>query len=223
MSTGLGSSRRSIPAWAGETALYGFNQESSQVYPRVGGGNKRQRYNYPTASGLSPRGRGKPPFTPGSPLALGSIPAWAGETLSLTCTGSISAVYPRVGGGNTAACLVNCLAAGLSPRGRGKRANMRANNCDIGSIPAWAGETYAQTLTAPRREVYPRVGGGNTAHDGGLYKGYGLSPRGRGKHFLRRIICSREGSIPAWAGETTTRITISDIAMVYPRVGGGNR
>ena len=71
------------------------------------------------------------------------------------------------------------------------------------SIPAWAGETPAKTPAAVYVEVYPRVGGGNYkyAHLSHLFTG--LSPRGRGKPTDERIAIRNNGSIPAWAGETS--------------------
>ena len=73
--------RRSIPAWAGETAALGQADDYGGVYPRVGGGKRRVKTGRPAVSGvyprvgggndykqeerppnlgLSPRGRGKP-------------------------------------------------------------------------------------------------------------------------------------------------------------------
>ena len=70
-----------------------------------------------------------------------SIPAWAGETREPSRPYPYHAVYPRVGGGNAAAGVVEVVADGLSPRGRGKRADDLAAVRDHRSIPAWAGET----------------------------------------------------------------------------------
>ncbi len=51
----------------------------------------------------------------------------------------------------------------------------------------------------------------------------GLSPRGRGKHISSQRSRRPGGSIPAWAGETRTRLQQKFLHKVYPRVGGGNR
>ena len=50
---------RSIPAWAGETAIADEYGIGLGVYPRVGGGNWRESQTVRHAPGLSPRGRGK--------------------------------------------------------------------------------------------------------------------------------------------------------------------
>ena len=70
--------------------------------------------------GLSPRGRGKPVECRDGSTAIGSIPAWAGETRHAARPNSIDAVYPRVGGGNKPKRRRSRYRRGLSPRGRGK-------------------------------------------------------------------------------------------------------
>ena len=113
-------SRRSIPAWAGETKSKGVRHRLHQVYPRVGGGNpfcgRRRR----SGAGLSPRGRGKLPAWIPARCRLWSIPAWAGETLSAIAVMTWWTVYPRVGGGNQETGNLPGPDHGLSPRGRGK-------------------------------------------------------------------------------------------------------
>ena len=72
---------RSIPAWAGETGVITTTIRKSAVYPRVGGGNLMPPANARNPAGLSPRGRGKPYNDVPDPPTIGSIPAWAGETV----------------------------------------------------------------------------------------------------------------------------------------------
>ena len=91
---------RSIPAWAGETRRQPHQNHRRGVYPRVGGGNGSILFSYLHASGLSPRGRGKPPPRYTTRKTRGSIPAWAGETDSALRPLVPDQVYPRVGGGN---------------------------------------------------------------------------------------------------------------------------
>ena len=126
--TSSSASRRnwgSIPAWAGETITPYSARGSAAVYPRVGGGNTLWQRRLPAACGLSPRGRGKPPVHRQHGRRLGSIPAWAGETLGDPNAKCMLLVYPRVGGGNAAQLLRGQDTGGLSPRGRGKRSNRR--------------------------------------------------------------------------------------------------
>ena len=73
----------------------------------------------------------------------------------------MSAVYPRVGGGNQYMKMQPKIRAGLSPRGRGKHYISARLVCCGRSIPAWAGETKCAAAILPQPGVYPRVGGGN--------------------------------------------------------------
>ena len=156
--------RRSIPAWAGETAQRRRAGSDCQVYPRVGGGNDFVAVFGDAHAGLSPRGRGKPADFRAPALRRGSIPAWAGETAHARTFSAKSEVYPRVGGGNVDTYEWAMANMGLSPRGRGK---LPCGN-DMGetrrSIPAWAGETSIITSRKCALKVYPRVGGGNHSH-----------------------------------------------------------
>ena len=196
------TTRRSIPAWAGETVPAPTATAAPTVYPRVGGGNSTLVMSPISRSGLSPRGRGKLAAPQARRGRRRSIPAWAGETRIVPAERSSMTVYPRVGGGNNPAHPGSVLCQGLSPRGRGKLAARALGIERTRSIPAWAGETNRCRFSCCSDQVYPRVGGGNfdrgdmmTSHDG-------LSPRGRGKLRLARIPLGGRGSIPAWAGET---------------------
>ena len=92
---------RSIPAWAGETFCKLIPYSAARVYPRVGGGNRRLSLPAASTRGLSPRGRGKLNRAWACAEPVGSIPAWAGETVCALAFSSAPTVYPRVGGGNT--------------------------------------------------------------------------------------------------------------------------
>ena len=132
--------------------------------------------------GLSPRGRGKLGVSELGPIAIGSIPAWAGETAPPMPGFALAKVYPRVGGGNGAQAIRYRIIQGLSPRGRGKLPIFRLSGLGIRSIPAWAGETRTADGQSILKTVYPRVGGGNLRKIRSGPGRRGLSPRGRGKH-----------------------------------------
>ena len=218
----VGIDQRSIPAWAGETALPEGWVYLDQVYPRVGGGNGSANPKHSNLPGLSPRGRGKPcSFTLPFPMS-GSIPAWAGETKGKERNRYANAVYPRVGGGNPSGICQRLAMGGLSPRGRGKPALAGRARRGHRSIPAWAGETGGRPAGPPPPAVYPRVGGGNDQFGTTDGADGGLSPRGRGKRPAQRYHRQPPGSIPAWAGETLLGSGNAGQGGVYPRVGGGN-
>ena len=131
-------------------------------------------------------------------------------------------VYPRVGGGNLCRRRGLLAGRGLSPRGRGKRRFLAIPLTPVRSIPAWAGETTWSWPCTTSARVYPRVGGGNKESTRADSRCSGLSPRGRGKPHLVPLDGIYQGSIPAWAGETTSWWGIPATGRVYPRVGGGN-
>ena len=188
----------------------------------MGGGNGSSARPSTEARGLSPRGRGKHRRQRQKRRGGGSIPAWAGETGSLSRWSLEPSVYPRVGGGNRCAPSLQPDVSGLSPRGRGKRLITGRRMRNERSIPAWAGETRGLAVAAAHLAVYPRVGGGNRYAPQSACGLSGLSPRGRGK--LQVAVSHRQppGSIPAWAGETKIAERRRQDHMVYPRVGGGN-
>ena len=212
----------SIPAWAGETCHRRCQARRLGVYPRVGGGNLPICCQSILHKGLSPRGRGKLLAQIGVGVSNWSIPAWAGETDDMTQKAHYHAVYPRVGGGNDFLMARYGTADGLSPRGRGKRNGEYRVKGWRRSIPAWAGETRGARRGADGRAVYPRVGGGNLTASSFASHISGLSPRGRGKRPRSPLLPSLPGSIPAWAGETSTQSPRPLRSAVYPRVGGGN-
>ena len=188
----------------------------------MGGGNRRRQPAAVRGVGLSPRGRGKHNGVHRLTSSLRSIPAWAGETGVIPFELVKREVYPRVGGGNDVNAGVVGSRLGLSPRGRGKLLIADTSGYWLGSIPAWAGETWKPPPPASGRSVYPRVGGGNLPLTASMPFVAGLSPRGRGKPASNCLNALRSGSIPAWAGETGSRRCVGVSAEVYPRVGGGN-
>ena len=107
MDNGHAQRERSIPAWAGETRRRLWRRGRWRVYPRVGGGNDGGADSPIALGGLSPRGRGKRCKRRLAHRGARSIPAWAGETLTAQSRHDGSAVYPRVGGGNSALCAIS--------------------------------------------------------------------------------------------------------------------
>ena len=172
---------RSIPACAGETPGRQPFSSSEGVYPRVCGGNPPAGRGCHQPRGLSPRVRGKriTPYPRGT--SLGSIPACAGETLSISAVTSRGTVYPRVCGGNHYRSPAPPPGCGLSPRVRGKLRWRWGLAAPRGSIPACAGETRCRLHPSGASRVYPRVCGGNRTPSSPRSAARGLSPRVRGK------------------------------------------
>ena len=115
------STRRSIPAGAGEPSAADVKSPSQTVYPRGCGGTSGVCAYKSFAMGLSPRVRGNLHATPVPAAVRGSIPAGAGEPRTRSTARIRSGVYPRGCGGTSGGCKVGRTPQGLSPRVRGNR------------------------------------------------------------------------------------------------------
>ena len=93
------STPRSIPAGAGEPTTLRLQPMLARVYPRGCGGTIFSLNRIPTIPGLSPRVRGNPMNNTATMGKRGSIPAGAGEPISLAVTSRLDRVYPRGCGG----------------------------------------------------------------------------------------------------------------------------
>ena len=152
--------RRSIPACAGEPGTAGRAPPSPAVYPRVCGGTAGCKCSPGPAMGLSPRVRGNPRPMQADWVRDRSIPACAGEPGRSREWATRARVYPRVCGGTDSGPNPALLSAGLSPRVRGNRMQLRRNRSVGGSIPACAGEPTCCLTQRWHSRVYPRVCGG---------------------------------------------------------------
>ena len=156
------------------------------------------------------------------PSSIGrSIPACAGEPLSLASSALPGRVYPRVCGGTLWEYEGARGQIGLSPRVRGNRVQRRTAQVELRSIPACAGEPVCGFIGIHMGRVYPRVCGGTRHLRRRLPSAQGLSPRVRGNHPDQSDHVRYQGSIPACAGEPSSRRSRGGAGRVYPRVCGG--
>ena len=172
--------RGSIPACAGEPSGRIRVEIVARVYPRVCGVTAMTKPPITPDEGLSPRVRGNPVDDLWRQDCPGSIPACAGEPWPRSATPRRKGVYPRVCGGTGLPRRVDRQGAGLSPRVRGNPTWPRELDCDLGSIPACAGEPKRQPFGMTSERVYPRVCGGTRTMEVLNKRIEGLSPRVRG-------------------------------------------
>ena len=152
--------------------------------------------------GSSPRvrGRRRRQHHPGG--LLGLIPAGAGQTPAQPSHGSASWAHPRGCGAD------ECLEAwhherrGSSPRVRGRRISVIHARSLCRLIPAGAGQTPARATTGPACRAHPRGCGADTSMVIEAIKGFGSSPRVRGRRRRPITNLQRKGLIPAGAGQT---------------------
>ena len=191
----------SIPACAGEALGPGASKGRRAVYPRVCGGSIGIDGRAGLIAGLSPRVRGKRRAGLIRPFPRRSIPACAGEAVTIVVHLCDLEVYPRVCGGSGAGQHHQLGRQGLSPRVRGKRYRDSHFPYSLGSIPACAGEAKSNANAAPVSAVYPRVCGGSPFNPATGATPAGLSPRVRGKLLALDFFPPPRWSIPACAGE----------------------
>ena len=215
------TSNRSIPACAGEPATETWTCLTPSVYPRVCGGTPMTRTMAPINGGLSPRVRGNRQACATWRAGGGSIPACAGEPQVARALHLAVEVYPRVCGGTGGSCISSTSPTGLSPRVRGNPLLLWEEANPMRSIPACAGEPLDHRWPRGAVTVYPRVCGGTLPRPRRSRTSSGLSPRVRGNRRGRGFVNRRGRSIPACAGEPSSRAYRHCRCGVYPRVCGG--
>src|SRR6266568_2105781 len=171
--------------------------------------------------GRSPRARGSHAGQRALHIPDGSIPACAGEPRTKPPPPSLRRVDPRVRGGAPGMELAPAEDTGRSPRARGSLLVAVLEKGLPRSIPACAGEPSPGFARSPSPGVDPRVRGGAKLFGRGLQGYAGRSPRARGSlaHGGAPRVPSR--SIPACAGEPTSRCRLRRRRRVDPRVRGG--
>ena len=214
---------RLIPACAGKTVRVGSTSMTSGAHPRVCGENWSTASRRSTASGSSPRVRGKRRDRRGQFHGLGLIPACAGKTQPAWTSTCPDRAHPRVCGENQCAVRAGMPLPGSSPRVRGKR-QIDGVDTDRGRlIPACAGKTGSSVMTRTMMRAHPRVCGENFFSFGGVPGAVGSSPRVRGKPRGDPEQSGNGGLIPACAGKTTGRKRTRRRGAAHPRVCGENR
>ena len=174
----------------------------SPAHPRVCGENCPSARVSATASGSSPRVRGKPSFSINEDGNWGLIPACAGKTEVLLTQPPGAWAHPRVCGENGEAIQSSGRSIGSSPRVRGKRVS--AGSAGLARV------------------AHPRVCGENANSARAEIKVSGSSPRVRGKQRSSSWRGLEAGLIPACAGKTFPLLLMRSLRPAHPRVCGEN-
>ena len=193
---------RLIPARAGKTSQSWVRRAIRAAHPRAGGENGACNACWVRVTGSSPRGRGKLLVVMVGGGVVGLIPARAGKTRSTTRPSRVRPAHPRAGGENPRQSSPSSCLLGSSPRGRGKPCVSRAQPYRRRLIPARAGKTRRDLEPTLTMTAHPRAGGENADGSQGELRGYGSSPRGRGKQVQFLESRAFDGLIPARAGKT---------------------
>ena len=141
------STRRIIPARAGQTCVRTRDGVPSSDHPRACGANSRRSVCMSCASGSSPRVRGKLVGRGHTVKPRRIIPARAGQTWLVLLVMVVSPDHPRACGANIEAQQERELRAGSSPRVRGKPHQHQRDAGRNRIIPARAGQTDTREIT----------------------------------------------------------------------------
>ena len=196
------TSRRFIPARAGNTSTNPIPPAPPAVHPRAGGEHPLPPTATHQRSGSSPRGRGTLALRHHQPLPVRFIPARAGNTCASRVPCRRTSVHPRAGGEHLRISRAMSAYIGSSPRGRGTPRVPGLRSRASRFIPARAGNTSSRSFDRRRSTVHPRAGGEHDVDTMRAVRRYGSSPRGRGTPVPARPRWSPLRFIPARAGNT---------------------
>ena len=148
-----------IPACAGQPTFHTLLNGATGAYPRVCGATAPCDVLLNWMEGLSPRVRGNLLGFGQGGHAEGPIPACAGQPRSKAPFSGVWWAYPRVCGATPAAHELDYPHPGLSPRVRGNRSSDIQVLCQVGPIPACAGQPRHHPPQSVSLRAYPRVCG----------------------------------------------------------------
>ena len=211
------SSRRSIPAGAGNPASRFGGPPRSRVHPCGCGESRIAHCLTLTGSGPSPRVRGILVGGAGDCLDLGSIPAGAGNPCRPSPPTPPSGVHPRGCGESGVAPGQTRTRTGPSPRVRGIPRQPPAEAAPQGSIPAGAGNPRWYAAVRRMRKVHPRGCGESLDPAQDVSSTPGPSPRVRGILWPARGHGLHVRSIPAGAGNPLPGSARRAAFRVHPR------
>ena len=214
------STRRSIPAHAGQPGSANPPKPRVRVHPRSRGAAQ------PPCPPCLPV-QGPSPLTRGSRLrkrrrlrAVGSIPAHAGQPgPGRPCTDRWW-VHPRSRGAAGSFGAYTDQVVGPSPLTRGSPMLARVRDLAHGSIPAHAGQPRAERMGREPVGVHPRSRGAAASATTPDTGGVGPSPLTRGSRQHRAGHFQDAGSIPAHAGQPSSATMARRASRVHPRSRG---
>ena len=198
-----------IPAHAGKTRRWARPRRWSRAHPRSRGENRFSVSAGSTLAGSSPLTRGKPRKRGPCERQEGLIPAHAGKTRPWRPVTRPTRAHPRSRGENLEIANPRGEAEGSSPLTRGKPDPAHHHPARAGLIPAHAGKTRPRGLSLLHCWAHPRSRGENARRRVELLSVMGSSPLTRGKLGLAAHAQVPPGLIPAHAGKTRTRHTLS--------------
>ena len=172
-------------------------------HPRIRGEHSMYSNLRTAARGSSPHTRGAPSVSRENRRPRRIIPAYAGSTLETNVNKTV--------------------AQGSSPHTRGAPRARRERELRSRIIPAYAGSTGTFRISSWRPGDHPRIRGEHLYGAGRLVIGGGSSPHTRGAPQFRSCCRRRRRIIPAYAGSTARRASMTAYRRDHPRIRGEHR
>ena len=170
--------------------------------------------------GLSPLARGNLHLVARHQVAIGPIPARAGQPAILALSYIPLEAYPRSRGATNSRGAHLLCRSGLSPLARGNLAVAQQCALWAGPIPARAGQPMSSIVFVSSNGAYPRSRGATAPINPISSAPYGLSPLARGNRRRRGAAAVQAGPIPARAGQPPSCGCVRAFVRAYPRSRG---
>ena len=154
-----------IPASAGNTLMLHSRNLQDKDHPRIRGEHAIVTNGYAKLWGSSPHPRGTQGRKSTIWFCAGIIPASAGNTLANGMGVSLNEDHPRIRGEHSATRATQDEGGGSSPHPRGTLVSGERMNCDLGIIPASAGNTGSTSQTQGGSKDHPRIRGEHQQDD----------------------------------------------------------
>ena len=209
-----------IPARAGNTPRTRPTAPASPVHPRSRGEHHVVPDDLDLDDGSSPLARGTPWRSLSITGLLRFIPARAGNTSPACRVWRPASVHPRSRGEHLKDQRLVDLPHGSSPLARGTRRLEDPIPRIERFIPARAGNTRSRSPPSPPRPVHPRSRGEHATSAAVTPPSTGSSPLARGTHEHSVAGLAPLRFIPARAGNTCRRQSMSRSGPVHPRSRG---
>ena len=214
------ATRRIIPAYAGSTPARSSPSPTGTDHPRIRGEHMEPTTDAQSEAGSSPHTRGAPIQRLRGSKLVRIIPAYAGSTLRPSFTMPKPEDHPRIRGEHSHFSFPFHLGSGSSPHTRGALCRRPSGRRRARIIPAYAGSTGVAGRLRVGGGDHPRIRGEHELLTAKKLNDTGSSPHTRGAPDSERGHGLLERIIPAYAGSTTTKKSLSTRIADHPRIRG---
>ena len=190
------------------------------AHPRLRGEHENAGDFSYSLSGSSPPTRGTPHLKSHTHPARRLIPAYAGNTKTELGRQMWASAHPRLRGEHTARWSSISVTLGSSPPTRGTPLSARYPEPAEWLIPAYAGNTLVAVRRCLLLSAHPRLRGEHCFGASVTSVNWGSSPPTRGTRRSRHRSEILRRLIPAYAGNTCSRIAPRRTRPAHPRLRG---